>query len=190
MNEKKFKADFSSWRNITKETAKFYFDEAEKRLQETIVTSKNISDSTHKIITVLISMFILIFGFITTNILKPPSTDTTINFPLLFTSISVCLILIRALYLAIQILQPRSIMTTGIMPKKLINPSPIDKHGKTELQFIDILLSACENYQVRIDLNIASNKQRTDKQLIIFKLVTVWIPSISILIFTVSYLSI
>jgi len=186
MKTDKFKVTFSSWENIKMETAKFYFDEAEKRLKETIVTAKNITDSTHKIVTILIPMFLLIFGYIIITLSNVSNAESKINFPLLLTSVSICLILIRALYLSVQILNPRTTMTIGIMPKKLIIPAPINRHGKTDIQLLDILLGACENFQERIDINIDSNKRRTDMQHQIYRLISIFIPLISVIVFIVS----
>lgn len=182
MSQDRFKILFSNWKDITPDTADFYFSQAEKRLIETLETSKNITSSTHKLISIFFPLFLLLSGYLIKSI-DSINSQVSINSWFYFAGFITALIIIRCLFVCVSIIKPRKLLTTGSMPKLMINKEPIDRHGTSSYQLLDIILVECENYQKRIDKNIELNTEKARKLHLVYQLISVCLPSILVLLF-------
>ena len=60
-----WRADINNWQKITIQTATFYLDLAEKRLDESVETSKNITDKNDKLLALCITLINSILSYVT-----------------------------------------------------------------------------------------------------------------------------
>jgi len=174
----KFKVDFNEWKQITPDTAHFYFSQSEKRLKETIETSKIISESARRLMAILLPLFLATVGL---SVGYFPNDFVDGKGSMTWLLIVLVVLIGTCLYILIEIGMPRAILTTGSMPKNIIRKEPIIKQKESGLQYLDILLNECESYQIRIDQNIETNVLRSARLRKVYNILNKWIPIVCFL---------
>ena len=143
---KKIKIHFPNWKDLSFQTANFYFSETEKKLNETVSTFMNNKDRAFGILKILLPILTVSVGFILSKENDWDKLIPAIYF-FAFQSLGIaCLVFV---------ILPREIHTSGSIPSLLIHPQSISEDEKE--QFIGIILNQCENLEPRILFNIKQN---------------------------------
>lgn len=148
-----WRADINNWQKITIQTATFYVDLAEKRLDETVETSKNTTDKSDKLLTINITLLTTILAYLSnTNFY-----DEYFNVVLVF----MALFLIIQLYYLYSNIFLFKIGTKGEEPKHILIDDFIENFERDE-QYLNLTLQICETYQEKINSNNKINVKRAD----------------------------
>ena len=142
-----WETDIVKWNKISKETASFYVELAEKRLDETVETSKNISEKNDKLLTISITLITAILSYIiNTNFIT-----TTEKYFKVVLIIMLIFLSIQVYFLFKNIIQFK-IGTKGEEPQFILLKKYIKDYNKEE-QFLNLSLQICETYQNKIKSN-------------------------------------
>lgn len=148
-----WRTDINDWQKISIQTAMFYVDLAEKRLDETVETSKNASDKGDKLITLNITLLTTILAYL----------SNTQHFYSYFnvTLIIMVIFLIIQLYYLFSNIFLFKIGTKGEEPKHILKNEFIENHEGDE-QYLNLTLQICEVYQEKINSNSRINIKRAN----------------------------
>lgn len=163
-------ANIKDWNNVSVSTADLYLQLAEKRLDETVESAKNISDRNDKLLALNITLLTGALGFITSNKWINLFNDF-LSTVLFFMSI----ILATALIYLIKNIFCYRVGTKGEEPAFIIKDNFIDNYDKEE-QFLNLVFHMCETYQNKITLNTIINSKR-NKRLSIAIYILVSLPT-------------
>lgn len=178
----KFRASISNWKDVKIETAKFWYDEAEKHLKETqsIITSLN--ERAYKIMNFssicAASMFSFIAFFIkgdgNSSFLIVPTVATIILYGIVF-------------LLCFTATKQGHIVRLGIPPEKSMDQNFIQCND--DKQTLKIILSATESCQdgITANHNIINKKSESVQRMFIFFLVNPFIIASTLLFTTYPY---
>lgn len=156
MNEK-WCTDIVKWNKITLETAELYLALAEKRLDETVETAKNISDKNDKLLTLGISLITLMLSYITISSWNLVGVDYFIT-----TLVIMISFLLIQLWFLIRNMMSFKLGTKGEEPKYILIKDFVGKHKKNE-QYLNLVLHVCETYQNKINCNHIINVKRNKR---------------------------
>lgn len=155
MNEK-WHTDIVEWNKISLQTASFYVDLAEKRLDETVETSKNASDKNDKLLTLNITLL--------TSVLTYLSSATFISENQQYfriTLIIILMFLLLQLYFLFKNIYIFKIGTKGEEPRHILTNDFVNGYDGDE-QYINLTLHVCEVYQEKINSNSVFNNKRAN----------------------------
>lgn len=148
-----WRTDIKDWQKISIQTAMFYFDLAEKRLDETVETSKNTTDKSDKLLTLNITLLTTILAYLSnTNIIY-----SYFNIVL----IVMVVFLTGQLYFLFSNIFLFKIGTKGEEPQHILLNDFIENHEGDE-QYLNLTLQICETYQEKINSNNKINVKRAD----------------------------
>lgn len=148
-----WRAEVNNWQKISTQTATFYVDLAEKKLNETVETSKNATDKGDKLLTINITILTTILAYLSnTNFNK-----SYFNFSLVF----MVIFLILQLYYLYSNIFLFKIGTKGEEPKHILKDDFIENFEGDE-QYLNLTLQICEVYQEKINSNNKINVKRTN----------------------------
>jgi hypothetical protein len=155
MKENIWYADRKNKDMLTKDDAKFIFEQAEKQLKETLDASQSLVARTTTLITLLAGVMVALIAF------SVKQLENKVEFsPILTTAlISVIYLLIQSYILALNI-KGIDYHVLGIEPKKIfVNEFFVESIEKNS-RIIRFYVSEIEAYQLKIDVNKAINKKR------------------------------
>lgn len=177
-----WRADIVNWNKISIETASLYLELAEKRLDETVETSKSISDKNDKLLTLTITLITAILSYILST------AFLTINEKYLSTTLILMLLnlIVQICFLFKNIL-PFRIGTKGEEPKFILVEKFIDKYDDKE-QYLNLALHTCEMYQEKINCNQTINSKRNNRLMIAIYMY-LGLPTFVLLVLAYRYLS-
>lgn len=153
----RWQANIKDWNNISESTADLYLQLAEKKLDETVESAKNISDRNDKLLALDITLLTGALGFITSNKWTNLFDDFLCT-ALLFMSI----FLIAALIYLIKNIFCYRVGTKGEEPAFILINNFIENYDKEE-QFLNLAFHMCETYQNKITLNTIINSKRNKR---------------------------
>ncbi|MDI6033117.1 hypothetical protein QLS91_08535 [Flavobacterium sp. LB2P84] len=159
MNEE-WRTDIIRWNKISLETAELYLGLAEKRLDETVETAKNISDKNEKLLTLCISLITLILSYISVSSWKLVGVDYFIT-----TLVVMISFLLVQLWFLVRNIMVFKIGTKGEEPKYILTENFVGKQKKNE-QYLNLVLHVCEIYQNKINCNHTVNAKRNNRLVI------------------------
>lgn len=143
---------FENWENVTLDSTKYFFHQAEKMLESVISISDSFQTRASKLITVLVPVLFAISAYVAKNY-----DNLMYSLPLSV----VILALYYALYNCFQILNTHYSFRTGSLPEHIMNP--IWEKISTENQTKAIILNECRNYQLRIKYRIEANDKAGER---------------------------
>lgn len=148
-------SDIKDWTKVSKETADLILSQGESVLTEDVSTAQSISTKAEKLISILtpIASAIVVYLF--------SKSGQTLNF-LTLTAILSFIVLGLSIFFAYRNFRHYEISVPGDYPKKLAASKFIDNALTPDQQYINMVLSICENIQARIDLNERLNSKRID----------------------------
>lgn len=147
---KKYQFPFSN-KNVPLDTLKFIFGQAEKFLISTVETGSTLNTRALNLLQILIPLLAGLLGYIATLINKKP-------YPITFEiSLFFSVVLFISIGLAGLMYWLRSEYDAGSEPSKLSNKELLNYDIEIEKTFI---INEIENYQNRINFNLAQNKKR------------------------------
>jgi len=151
--EKEFNIDFD-YRNITLESAKFIFSQAEKLLQSTVTTTNILLERAKVLIQMFATLIIANIGFVVVQI-------NTNNFSLLFQVAVIFLaFLIICSWFSIKMFRVADVDDIGSRPSLLANQELLEFDKKN--QELLLIVNEIENYEKRIKSNLANNRERVN----------------------------
>jgi len=181
IGEPSWRADIEHKKKLTKDDAKFLFDQAEKLLKDTLETSETIVNRTNTLLTLISASLLAVIGYIISRL-----GGTSTNDNLLITAI------IGAVYLYILALscfentKPKSYLIAGTLPKDLFVASFFEASIPDEERIIRFYANEIDNYQFKIEVNAKLNTIRWRKYKNILRGL-LWLPIVltllSLLIF-------
>lgn len=177
-----WRTDIIKWDKISIETAKLYVELAEKRLDETVETAKNISDKNDKLLTLTVTLIIAISTYsASTNFLT--NSENILQNGL---AIILVILFITLWFLFINFISVK-IGTKGEEPKIILMNKFIDEYNDSE-QYLNLAIHICEVYQEKINNNHPNNLKR-DKRLrkVIYLYVFLSIFSLLVLVYQKGY---
>ena len=138
---------FKNWQNITPDSIRFLYAEAEKSLLATVQTNATNRQAAYRILAILLPFIGLSFGYIITH------PDWKFVAP---ASVSLAFEMIGA-YLLIISLRSQPIMAVGMDPEDSIKEENIIEYDPDHLQLTSIMLQHCDSIQQKIDHNRKQN---------------------------------
>lgn len=182
-----WKCEIKNWIDIRLETAKFFFNQAEKMLESTNNVNQQLMSKSHKIIVLLMPLISAAIGYLI-SLIRNDGFYSAESAAIIF--FVVCLSI--SLKYALTIWSPKTEHFLGSSPKKIMHPIFIksgESKSENDLQTIQILFSECHSYQRRIDSNIDHNLNFTNKLTISIKWLIVS-PFVALLCYiTITFLS-
>lgn len=172
-----WKADDPFKAKLTKEDAKFVFEQAEKQVKDSVETAAIIVARTNTLLTVVSG---LIIG-ITAYIIKRWGEIHTLN-DLLTAAIIGDIYLFSIGFLSVLNIQPLKYDPVGSLPKDLLSEPFFHKSIPNDERIIRYYVSESEDYQHRIEKNNAKNSKRWK----IYKF-SLWAFLVTPIIFGLSY---
>lgn len=172
--------------NYTIEQLKFFFYQAEKRLEE---SNKNFESTTSKTLT-LLSIAVSIFSALSTYFFLNNDFNGQFS-PKLFTVLTLCVYSFIVVFYLLKNIEPHPYYPMGSMPSDMLFDPPGDPQIeiKQKLFTKDIYFSELENYQERITLNFKSNDRRLKRLNLSLKLF-IFLPLVGFFIYLVTYFSV
>ena len=146
-----WRTDIKDWQKISIQTAMFYVDLAEKRLEETVETSKNASDKGDKLLTLNITL-------LTTILVYLSNTKNTYSYFNVVLIIMVIFLTVQLYFLFSNIFMFK-IGTKGEEPQHVLLNEFIENFEGDE-QYLNLTLQICETYQEKIKSNNKINFKR------------------------------
>ena len=143
---------------VSLEDVKFIFNQAEKRLDDTVKTGESIASKTMSMITVMAGVLIALSGYTISNwkgFLSATDKDLAAIIGSLY-------ILGLFFYMLTNVL-PNNYFVLGSEPDLLMVPQYFDAALPQEMTTIFIYMSEIENYNDRIDKNLEVNAGRWRK---------------------------
>ena len=143
---------------VSLEDVKFIFNQAEKRLDDTVKTGESIASKTMSMITVMAGVLIALSGYTISNwkgFLSATDKDLAAIIGSLY-------ILGLFFYMLTNVL-PNNYFVLGSEPDLLMVPQYFDAALPQEMTTIFIYMSEIENYNDRIDKNLEVNARRWRK---------------------------
>lgn len=151
-----WKTDIKDWTKISEKTATLMLNQCETALKETLDTAKSISVRADRFISIILPIMSVLIIYVINNInvwceILPLS------------AISAVLLLILALAYCIPNFWKYEICIPGEYPKNIVVSQFIDNDFDHNQQYLNMVLSICENIQIRIDINDKNNEIRTKR---------------------------
>ena len=172
-----WKTDIEKWQNISVQTAEFYVTLAEKRLDESVESSKSASDKSEKLLALNITLFTSILAYLTNTNFKITYFNLVLAFVIIFLSIQLFYLYKNNFIYKIG--------TKGEEPQHILKKEFIESYEDDE-QYLNLALHICETYQEKINSNNIVNGKRA-KNLIIAIYLFLGLPS-SLLLALVQFL--
>lgn len=150
---KLIKGDWQKW---PIPVVQFAIQQADNNLKQYIELSKKISDRAFSLLTTCTTLFIIIAGWLLTNILKYSGNNVLITI-----AGEILILLTIALFILFTLLYPYNLYSAGSSPRNLLREELLKYPfaDKSEMELC-ILLQECEDLQIRIDHNRQSNEKR------------------------------
>lgn len=139
---------------LTKEDARFIFEQAEKMLKDSVETSNIIAARTNTLITIITGSLIAFISYLITR-LKNTEFD---HLAFIGTAGTVYLFILA--FLAFENTKQTSYLAPGSAPRDLLTDAIFNAVISKEERIIQFYISEYENYQFRIDKNNELNKKR------------------------------
>jgi hypothetical protein len=140
---------------VTLEDVKLIFSQSEKRLDDTVKTGENIASKTMSMITLLAGVMIALIGYIISN--WKGMTLATHQDAVAITGSLYCILL--SIFMIRNVL-PNKYYVLGSEPKTMMNAAFFDPKLPAGKTTIFIYMNEIENYNLRIEKNLAINKRR------------------------------
>lgn len=164
-----WEVQLDDWTKISSETANLYLDLATVRLDETIETSKSITEKNDKVLGILMAFITGLLGYVSTkgwNLFGYDYFITSIIISILFTAIPLLKLTINLKFFTLG--------TKGEEPKFILKQPFIEYEEKE--QYLNLVLHMCETYQKKIDINLDCNTVRRKRlNFAIYSLLTILI---------------
>jgi len=160
-----WKAAVNEKEKLTKDDAKFIFEQAEKFLKDSVESSETIVSRMNTLITIISGSLIALIGYIITKEVRNCSFDKTLIAP--YFSLAYLYILA---WLSFNNYKPRDYVLPGSLPEDLFNPSFFHEDIPREDRIIRYYVNEIENYQAKIEANSEINNQRWGRYTFIAKL--------------------
>lgn len=146
-----FSSSIQNWESITLNSMQFFFQQAEKFLDNTKSISNSLDSKAMGLLTANTAFLLPLLGgglfLIQRNIWGL----------LLFAGVaSLCFII--SMVLCFLSFSPGDITCSGSAPRYLMDPRFINETQKGDVQVLQIMMDQCEAYQDRIDINHRRNK--------------------------------
>ncbi len=155
MDNDRWKINIANENNVTLEDVKFIFEQAEKRLDDTVKTGASISSKNTGILTVMTGVIIALSSYVIDKWVSFSSVDNKI-----FVSfVAVAYISALIAYMIKNIL-PSHYHVVGSLPQELFVQQFFEDSLERQKQIIYLYMSETENYQFRITHNESKNKNR------------------------------
>ena len=140
---------------VSLEDVKFIFNQAEKRLDDTVKTGESIASKTMSMITLMVGVLVALCGFMISdwkNLLSATHKDYAAVIGSLY---------ILGLYIyMIKNVLPSRYFVLGSEPEELMIPQFFDGMVQQDKITILIYMSEIENYNLRIEQNLEINTKR------------------------------
>lgn len=154
-SNKDWKTDIKNWQKISEQTAKLMLEQSESVLKETTETAKGISARAERIISILIPITTALVAYLFSK-----SYSQLMDF-LPLTAILCLTVAVASLVLSYINFEKYSIAIPGDYPDKIVRSVFIDNTYNEAEQYVNMILSICENIQRRISINEKCNAKRT-----------------------------
>jgi hypothetical protein len=143
---------------VTLEDVKFIFSQAEKRLDDTVKTGESIASKTMSIFTLMAGVLVALSGYMISN-WNGISSSTSKDLVSILGSLYILGLFI---YMLKNVL-PNEYYVLGSEPDQLMVPAYFDPKLPLDKVTIFIYMSEIENYNLRIEHNLAVNAGRWRK---------------------------
>jgi len=154
--KKIFSSEIQNWQNITLDSMQFFFQQAEKYLNNIRDNLQSLDSKATSLLTANTAFLIPLLGVCFFALQK----DIWGMF--LFTIIASICFIISAIFCFI-VIYPNSIACSGSAPRYLMNPLFIKEEQKGNIQVLQIMMNECEAYQDRIDILHSRNKYKVKR---------------------------
>jgi hypothetical protein len=155
LQEFKVSDDFlNHWSNASKDLWIKFFEQSEKRLDETIKSADTITTRAYSLLALGSTIFGLILSYWVSHSVLNDSDSV-----LVFGSFLILMLFGIALYKLVRCIAPYRFEVKGSEPSKILKDGFI-KEVKADIQLKNFLFSECESYQNRITHNHGVNKER------------------------------
>src|SRR5258706_1261345 len=162
---------------LTKEDAKFIFEQAEKQVKDSIESAAVIVSRTNTLLTVVAGLIIAITAYIIKKWFEQNIFDD-----LLISAVIGDTYLFTIGFLSVLNIQPLRYDPVGSLPKDLLSDPFFHESIPDNERIIRYYVSESEDYQVRIEKNNANNSNRWK----VYKL-SLWAFLITPIIFALAY---
>lgn len=147
--------DIKDWTKISKDTAALMLAQSECLLKETTETAKLISARADRLLPILVTAETGLLIFILQNMV----THACFNMLYLSALLAFICVLISIIFCYLNF-KHYEIRVPGEFPNRLVLSQFVDKPFTEDLQYINMVLSVCENIQDRISKNEIANDYR------------------------------
>jgi hypothetical protein len=139
---------------LTREDAKFFFEQSEKFLKDTVETSNIIVTRTNTLITLIAGSLVALFGYVVARLISKQFDTLTI------TAIIAIVYLYLLTFYSFENTKPKTYLIPGSLPKDLFVDPFFVEGIKDENRIIHPYISEMENYQFKIEKNAELNRIR------------------------------
>lgn len=155
---KRWSTDIKKWTSISQETAKLYLELAEKRLDESVDTSKNITSRNNLLLMLCVTLLSGLSGY-----LSSVASEDLFTKLLPLSAFTAIALVVPALAILAYNALPFKVGTKGEEPKCIVRSSFIDAEYDNHEQFVNLVLQICETYQFKLDENLEVNTKRQSR---------------------------
>lgn len=156
--EPSWSADIEHKKRLTKEDAKFIFDQAEKILTDTLETSETIVSRTNTLLTLISGSLLAVIGYIISRLGEALLKDN-----LFITAIFGAIYLYILAFYCFENTRPKSYLIAGTLPKDLFVATFFGASIPNEERIIRLYANEIDNYQYKIEVNSKLNNTRWKK---------------------------
>lgn len=149
--KKMWKTDIKKWSSISEKTAALMIAEGELALKETLEVQKSISAKAERIISLLIPAISALTIYLM-NVVQEKGLAALGRYLPLCAALSVGLLLVSVSFTYVCFKEYKA-FTGGEYPKNLVTSMFIDNEFNHSEQYLNMVISICENIQLRIDEN-------------------------------------
>jgi hypothetical protein len=154
--ERIFSSEIQNWTDITLDSMRFFFQQAEKYLDNMQAIYQRLDSKAMNLLTVNTAFLVPIIGL--SLFLLQEKLWGLFSFTLV---VNICFII--SIILCLKITFPGESTCSGDTPRLLMNPLFISGKQKGDTQVLQIMMNQCEAYQDRIDINQRRNEFKANK---------------------------
>lgn len=158
--------EINDWTKISEKTAGLMLSASEKALSESIETFKNHSAKTDKLLSICLPILTVLVGVLINKIVG----DQKLNDFIFFASVYATIIVLISSFFITKNLFPSELCVAGAEPKMILKTELIDNDLEKDEQYINMIITLCENYQNSISRNRITNNKRNKNNVLAIKI--------------------
>ncbi|MDD9900368.1 MAG: hypothetical protein OXT65_05270 [Alphaproteobacteria bacterium] len=174
INEDRWEELFGSINGFEEDTLRFFFSQAEKKLEAVIKIAESFRDRALRILIFIVPALLAVFGY----------SGQHMGFrPLILSLIFTGLFLMYSAWLCLTIINTRQSTFLGCAPSRIISMEWIGRNRRNkQKQTKEVILNECRSYQVKIEHRIAENDKvgRTFREAIAYLFAS---PAVAVVVY-------